>query len=519
MPDASSALAVIILNHETGKPTLDCLASLAPEVDDRVSALVVDNASTDGSPESIEAAIEENGWTWATVVRSPTNAGFAGGSNLGIRHTKADAYVLLSSDTIVLPGAIRALRNAMVARPDAGIIGAGLLDANGEPDRSYFRNVAPASEFLRMARTKILSRIASKFDVRLPTKKEPFEADWIGFACALVRREVVEQIGLLDDGYFMDFEDIDYCRRASRAGWKILVWPDAKVVHQQAGSSEVTGRDRESRRAPRHYYDSRARYFTTYYGPQGLWLANGYWTLGWAVARARQALESRPPTRREREALDIWMSALRPRPGQGTPPPVASHDDPYPIGDRNENPSGVSLLQLLVEDLETHDLDPLEPGFWAVAVHRLGNARMDVRQKAFRAPLTLAYHTAFTAVNWLWGINLPYTARLGRRVRIWHHGGMMLGARAIGDDVHLRHNTTMGLLVRHEREKKPIIGNRVDVGTGACVLGAVTVGDDAVIGANTVVTRDVQPGMAVMGVPARPASLKIPPKNQEGSSK
>lgn len=110
-------------------------------------------------------------------------------------------------------------------------------------------------------------------------------------------------------------------------------------------------------------------------------------------------------------------------------------------------------------------------------------------------------------VNGFLGIDLPYTVRLGRRVRIWHHGGMVLGARAIGDDVHIRHNTTFGVLNRREVANKPIIGNRVDIGAGACVMGAVTVGDDCVIGPNSVVLRDVEQASIVMGNPARRVSM------------
>jgi serine O-acetyltransferase len=187
------------------------------------------------------------------------------------------------------------------------------------------------------------------------------------------------------------------------------------------------------------------------------------------------------------------------------PPP--SHDAPLPKGDLNLNPPGIGLLALLREDYRTHDRRLLEPGFLAIAVHRLGNARMSVRPRLLRAPLTIAYHVFFTVVNVLFGIDLPYTARLGRRVRIWHHGGMVLGARAIGDDVHIRHNTTFGVLNRQEVSGKPIIGNRVDIGVGACILGPVTVGDDCVIGPNSVVLRHLPPGSVVMGVPARQAAL------------
>lgn len=185
-----------------------------------------------------------------------------------------------------------------------------------------------------------------------------------------------------------------------------------------------------------------------------------------------------------------------------------SHDAPPSRGDRNQNPRGIGLLALIAEDYRTHDRMLSEPGFWVVAIHRLANARMDVKIKLLRAPLTLAYLVIERMVNWLWGIQLPCTVRLGRRVRIWHHGGTVLGARAIGDDVHIRHNTTFGVLTRSENAAKPIIGNRVDIGVGAVILGAVTVGDDAVIGPNSVVLRHVPPGTVVMGVPARQAALK-----------
>lgn len=201
----------------------------------------------------------------------------------------------------------------------------------------------------------------------------------------------------------------------------------------------------------------------------------------------------------------VTNRALPRNEGAGRTP---SHQAVLPDGASNENPLGIGLLPLIAEDFRTHDYDLSTPGFWAVAIHRLGNARMDVHSKLLRAPLTLAYHLAFTGVNWGWGIDLAYTVKLGRRVRIWHHGGAVLGARAIGDDVHIRHNTTLGLAHRFDKTMKPIIGNRVDIGAGAAILGAVTVGDDCVIGANSVVMRDLPPGSTAFGVPARPVNLK-----------
>ena len=175
----------------------------------------------------------------------------------------------------------------------------------------------------------------------------------------------------------------------------------------------------------------------------------------------------------------------------------------YERGSVNLNPPGVSLLDLLKEDFATHGRDPLEQGFWAVAVHRYGNWRMGVQPKPLRLPFSLLYKLLYKVVEWTCGISLPYTVPLGRRVRIWHHGGMILHAARIGDDVHIRQNTTFGVARRDENHAIPTIEDRVDVGCGACILGGITVGHDSVIGANAVVVRDVPPHSVAAGVPAK----------------
>lgn len=192
-----------------------------------------------------------------------------------------------------------------------------------------------------------------------------------------------------------------------------------------------------------------------------------------------------------------------------------SHDEPAPKGDRNQNPRGIGLLALIAEDFRTYDGRLFDPCFWAVVIHRYGNARMGIQPRLLRAPFSLLYNFLYKIIWYLFGVNLPYATRLGRRVRIWHHGGLWLGARSIGDDVHIRHNTTFGVLSRKDTGGMPIIGNRVDFGPGVCVVGAVTVGDDSTVGPNSVVIRDVPPGAVVLGSPARQTAIwqegKTPP--------
>ena len=125
-----------------------------------------------------------------------------------------------------------------------------------------------------------------------------------------------------------------------------------------------------------------------------------------------------------------------------------NNQKPIPCGDRNQNPPGITLWALLREDLQTHENDWFCQGFWAIAVHRFGNWRMNLRLKPIRAPFSLLYKISYKLVQLTCGIDLPYTVKLGRRVHIWHFGGMILSAHAVGDDCHLRHNTTFGVVHR-----------------------------------------------------------------------
>lgn len=186
-----------------------------------------------------------------------------------------------------------------------------------------------------------------------------------------------------------------------------------------------------------------------------------------------------------------------------SPPPPAPQAPPLPDGSRNANPPDLSFPALVREDFATHGRDLFCQGFWALFWHRFGNLRMSIRPRVLRAPVTVLYRVMFKATEVFCGVKLSYNVPVGRRVRIEHFGGMVLGARSIGDDVIIRQNTTFGVASPRDLNAKPTIGNRVDIGAGAAILGNVTIGDDAVIGANAVVLRDVPAGCLAVGVPAR----------------
>lgn len=172
-------------------------------------------------------------------------------------------------------------------------------------------------------------------------------------------------------------------------------------------------------------------------------------------------------------------------------------------GSFNQNPPGISFMQLLREDKRNHYNSCWEQGFWAIAVHRFGNWRMGFRWAIVRFPLSVIYKFLNKFVEWTCGISLPYTVKVGRGVRIWHHGGMILNAASIGDNVQIRQNTTFGVARTNHNFELPTIEDNVDIGVGAVILGDIVIGRSSVIGANAVVIRDVPAGSVVVGVPGK----------------
>lgn len=172
-------------------------------------------------------------------------------------------------------------------------------------------------------------------------------------------------------------------------------------------------------------------------------------------------------------------------------------------GSTNANPTGIGFWGLVAEDFRTNERDLFSQGFWALFWHRFGNWRMVVRVRILRIPLTILYLLMYKACQWFGGIMLPYTVRVGRRVRLDHFGGMILVAQTIGDDVIVRQNTTFGIAGLDDLDGRPVIGNRVEIGAGAVIVGSLHVGEDAIIGANAVVTKSVPAGAIAGGVPAK----------------
>jgi serine O-acetyltransferase len=170
----------------------------------------------------------------------------------------------------------------------------------------------------------------------------------------------------------------------------------------------------------------------------------------------------------------------------------------------------ISSMNTLLEDLKAQREGLLGLGFWALIVYRFGHARFMVRNKILRAPWTIIYVILSKLAEIICGVSIGSTATIGRRLCIEHHGCIVIhGATVIGDDCLIRHGVTIGNSGYEDPFGAPRIGNRVQIGAGAKILGRITIGDGVIIGANAVVVDDVPDNTTVGGVPARP--LKATP--------
>lgn len=303
---ARSPLDVIILNYGTPDLAIASAQSVLPEIEKIGGRLIlVDNASPDDSAAKLTAWRNEHPNAPVEVIVSPVNGGFAAGNNLGIRAGEADFYVLLNSDTLVEPGALSALLAAMKERPKLGLAGPLILDENGAPAVSRFRKRTPFSEFVEATG---LDFFYSRFREHVvPIFEDEADApDWISFACVMIRRQVIDDVGLLDENYFMYFEDSAYCLKAAEKGWRGARIDEARVRHFEAKSSGVEDAAATHRRLPRYYYAARARYFLDHFGRAGLLAANLFWLLGRAVNYARLLTFRAPKKTAKNRALDIW---------------------------------------------------------------------------------------------------------------------------------------------------------------------------------------------------------------------
>ena len=243
---SSPPVTIIIVAWNQLDKTLACLEAVAAGDYTDTRVLLVDNGSQPPLTEAIQARFPAVG-----VLRLPRNVGFAGGYNAGLRHAlngAAGLFLLLNNDTLPAPDALRYLVSCLHNAPDVGLVTAKIYYA-AEPSRIWTVG-ANLNVFLDL-------KDGGQGQIDAGQWAAPRDMDFAPFCAVLLRREVIEQVGLLDEGFFLYYEDMDYCRRMRRAGWRLRLCPQAQVRHDVSASSG--GRDSPMER----YYmaASSGRYF------------------------------------------------------------------------------------------------------------------------------------------------------------------------------------------------------------------------------------------------------------------
>jgi N-acetylglucosaminyl-diphospho-decaprenol L-rhamnosyltransferase len=288
-------LLVVIVNYRVAQLAIDCLNSVAQEIQRMPDAnvAVCENGTGDDSANRIQQAIDQNGWgAWCSLMVLNVNLGFTGGNNAILRHAMEAAnrpqyFLLLNADTIVRPDAFKTLVEFMDQNPKIGIAGSRLEDPDGTPQRSAFRFQSPLGVLEGNLRLGLVSRMLKRWTVAPPVVDHACQTDWVAGASMIIRPDVFEDIGLLDEGYYTYFDDIDFCFNALKKGWSTWYVPKSRVVHLVGQS---TGINREAKRLPPYFFEARRRYFLKNHGPLYAATVDACTILGQALWRLRVLL-------------------------------------------------------------------------------------------------------------------------------------------------------------------------------------------------------------------------------------
>jgi N-acetylglucosaminyl-diphospho-decaprenol L-rhamnosyltransferase len=303
-PTTSPRVEVIIVNTREAGLTIGALRALDGEMKQMpgLGVSVADNNSGDGSEQRIREAMDELGWgERGTVVQVGRNGGFAVGNNAALRAalarpTPPEFFFLLNPDTIAQPGAIAALIDYMQKHPDVGLTGSRMKYPDGRTQLSSFRFHSVLSELESSMRLGIVSKWLKRYQVVIPLPDEPVEVDWVGGAAMMIRKEVIDKIGLLDETYFVYYEETDYCLRAKRAGFSSWYLPQSVIIHLEGQNTGVSDRKKAPKRRPAYWFASRRHYFVHNHGWATALTADVLWAAGYATFRVRQFIQRKPKT-------------------------------------------------------------------------------------------------------------------------------------------------------------------------------------------------------------------------------
>jgi len=273
---AETDLSIIIVSYNTRDMTRRCLENVYTHTGGiSCEVIVVDNASSDGSADMVREDFPD-----AKLVRLEKNMGFASGNNHGIKKASGRYILLLNSDAFLSEGVTESTIGYMDKNPRTGILGCRLLNPDGTPQPSARMQPTPLNKFLVMTGLSSRfpgSRIFGRVDLSWWDHSHPRRVGWVVGAYFLIRADVIADIGLLDERYFLYFEEIDYCRAAQKSGWDVVFYPYAGVVHIGGQSAQNTDKEMSSkgRQLLNYRIESEFRYYRKWYGPIHVMLSAG----------------------------------------------------------------------------------------------------------------------------------------------------------------------------------------------------------------------------------------------------
>ncbi len=305
-------LTLVIVSWNVCELLRRCLQSiLATEGD--VEIVVVDNASTDGSPEMVQEAFPQ-----VRLIANEENRGFTAANNQGLALAQGRALMLLNPDTEVVEDALATMVEYLDAHPKVGALGPRLLfpDGRQQPSRRRFPTFATALvESTVIQEWWADNRILRRYYMADTPDDAIQPVDWVVGACLLVRREAYEQVGGLDEGFFMYSEELDWCKRIKDAGWEVVYLPTATVIHHEGKSSEQVVPARHIR-----FQTSKVRYFRKHHGSLQAEALRWFLLATYVYQLAREGLKwlvgHKRPLRVERMRAyrQVLRSGLRPSP-------------------------------------------------------------------------------------------------------------------------------------------------------------------------------------------------------------
>ena len=293
--DPEPTVTVVVVSYQCRAALAGCLGSLDRErANVPLEVIVVDNASRDGTPEMIAGR-----FPWVTLLRNDANVGFASAANQGMRSSSGTHMLLLNPDMLVPPGAIAGALAELERHPDVGMLGVKLVRPDGTFDHACKRGFptipSALAYFLRLDRIWPRSERLARYTAGQLAENETGPVDAVNGAFMLIRREAAESVGPIDERYWMYAEDLDWCHRFWKRGWKVLYWPGAEVIHWKGGSSG----DVRSWPLNRAFHRSMWLFYEKHHAPRHpKALSYPVWAGMWAklgVSALRNVLR-RPPT-------------------------------------------------------------------------------------------------------------------------------------------------------------------------------------------------------------------------------